>query len=268
MPYKTLLVHADADDRLAARITLAASLARAQDARALFVYALQAPTVMALYGEHVPASVIEMQIESERQTAAGVHAKVEEQCRREGLRMEWRQVEGSASQVLPPAGAVADLIVMGQDPADSDGSVVAEVALTAGRPILCVPHSGTFTSVGRRVLLAWNGSRRSARAAHDAIPLMRGAERVVLFAAEEDDGVATATDAAAHLAAHGVKVELRRAHLGDLDAGTALLNAVTDDGVDLLVMGAYGHSRFREFVFGGATRTVLGSMTVPTLLSH
>lgn len=268
MPYKTLLVHADADDGLAARVALAASIARAQDARALFVYALRAPTVMALYGEHVPASVIELQIQAERDTAAAIRAKVEEQCRREGLRMEWRQVEGSAPQVLASAGAVADLIVMAQDAADSDGSDVAETALTAGRPILCVPHSGSFPTVGRRVLLAWNGSRESARAAHDAIPLLRGAERVVLFAADEDGGVATAADAAAHLAAHGVKVELRRAALGDVDAGTALLNAVTDDGVDLLVMGAYGHSRFREFVFGGATRTVLRSMTVPTLLSH
>jgi nucleotide-binding universal stress UspA family protein len=119
------------------------------------------------------------------------------------------------------------------------------------------------------VLVAWRGARESARALHDALPLLVRAEHVMLFtAADGMEGDDSAADVLRHLLDHRVKAELRQATLGDLDAGTVILNAVSDSGADLLVMGAYGHSRLRELVFGGATRTVLRAMTAPTLISH
>jgi nucleotide-binding universal stress UspA family protein len=142
----------------------------------------------------------------------------------------------------------------------------AQVVLSSGRPVLCVPHAGSFATLGQRVLVAWRGTRESARALHDALPLLVRARHVTLFTA--GDGSAGGEEALRHLADHGVEAELRQTALDGIDAGTAILNAVADVSADLLVMGAYGHSRMREFVFGGATSTVLRSMTVPTLISH
>jgi nucleotide-binding universal stress UspA family protein len=269
MAYKTLLVHADTDQRLNVRVTLAAAIAREHGARLLVVYPIQPLLTSMFYAEHVPVQAIQAHIEIEWRNAAEVQAQIADRMAREGVPWEWRTVEGQLESVLASSGAVADLVVMGQDEREYESPMVATVALTAGRPVLCVPHGGTFASCGRRVLLAWNGSRESARAAHDALPFLQRAENVVLFAADPEAAAgASATDAAAHLAAHGAKVELRRATVGDDGAGRAILDAAAQTGADLVVMGAYGHTRLREWVFGGATRTLLQAMTVPVLLSH
>ncbi|HJQ60091.1 MAG TPA: universal stress protein [Vineibacter sp.] len=269
MSLRTLLVHGAVDNRMLARSTLAATLAREHDASLAFVFPLQGASAALMYAEHVPAAAIQRQIETERQHATEIRARIADRMAHEGVRMEWRSLEGRPVSLLAGAGSVADIIVMSQDPHDADVPMVAAVVLTAGRPVLCVPHTGSFATCGRRILLAWNGSRESARATHDALPLLRRAGAVRIFAGDTvSDGGASPEDAAAHLAAHGAKVDLRRGTLGDVDAGRAILDAATEWGADLIVMGAYGHSRLREWVFGGATRTVLRSMTVPTLLSY
>jgi nucleotide-binding universal stress UspA family protein len=269
MALRTLLVHGASDERMLARTMLAATLARAHDANLTIVFPLQGASATLMYAEHVPVTAIQRQLEAEREQASDIRAKVVERIAHEGLRMEWRSMEGRASSLLASAATVADVVVMSQDAADADPPLVATVALAAGRPVLCVPHSGSFLDCGRRILVAWNGSRESARAAHDALPFLQRAEAVRLFsAASPAEGGASLEDAAAHLASHGAKVELRRAVLDGMDPGIAILNAAVDWGADLIVMGAYGHSRLREWVFGGATRTILQSMTVPTLLSY
>ena len=184
MPFKTLLVHADTDQRLNVRVTLAAAIAREHGARLMVVYPIQPLLTSMFYAEHVPVQAIQAHIEIERRNAAEVQAGIADRMAREGVPWEWRTVEGQLESVLASSGAVADLVVMGQDEREYESPMVATVALTAGRPVLCVPHGGTFASCGRRVLLAWNGSRESARAAHDALPFLQRAENVVLFAAE------------------------------------------------------------------------------------
>jgi nucleotide-binding universal stress UspA family protein len=271
MALRTLLVHADTDDRFDHRLSLSVTIAREYEARLLVLYVLKAPASLGLYSEPMGApalDLIQQEIGAERQRAGQLHQSVGARLPAEGVNWEWRSAQGVTSEVLSATGATADLIVMGQ-PQDSAAGPVAQVALSAGRPVLCVPHSGSFATLGRRVLVAWRGTRESARALHDAQPLLRRAEYVALFtAADGTEGDSHAPDALQHLLDHGVKAERRRTVLGDLDAGTAILNAVSDGAADLLVMGAYGHSRLRELVFGGATRTVLRSMTVPTLISH
>ena len=119
---------------------------------------------------------------------------------------------------------------------------------------------------GSRVLVAWNGKREAARAAHDALPFLRAAERVVLCAVGEVAG-AGLDDAAGMLRRHGVPVRAERVAGGDLHAGEILLARAAADRADLLVLGAYGHSRLRELVLGGATRHVLHHATLPVLFS-
>jgi nucleotide-binding universal stress UspA family protein len=269
MTLKTLLLHADDDDRLDARLSLSMTLARKHDAKIFAIFPLLPPPSTVIYAEYVPAQIIKMQIEGERERAEATRARIANRLDRERVAWEWRAIAGDGASVLASTGSVADLIVMSQDASDAVAPAVAAVTLAAGRPVLCLPHSGRVESCGRRILIAWNGSRESARAAHDALPFLREAERVVLFTmAEGQDDRASVMDAAAHLSAHGAKIDVVRTKPGGIDIGNAILNAAADSGADLIVMGAYGHTRIGEWIFGGATRTILQSMTVPTLLSH
>ncbi|MCW5745377.1 MAG: universal stress protein [Alphaproteobacteria bacterium] len=268
MPLRTLIVHGDSSDSLSTRVALAIAVAREHDAKLTVVYPLEGAAATLMYAEHVPLAAIQQQIEAERQRATEIRASVAERVAREGVRLDWRTMEGRPASLLTSAGAVADAIVMSQDEEDAELPLVATVVLTAGRPVLCVPRRGSFSTCGRRVIVAWNGSREATRAMHDSLPFLQRAEQVQLFAADAaTEGAASLEDAAAHLAAHGAKVELRRGQVDDKDAGAAILDAAATFGADLIVMGAYGHSRLREWVFGGATRTVLHAMTIPTLLS-
>ncbi|WP_254453648.1 universal stress protein [Siccirubricoccus sp. G192] len=195
---------------------------------------------------------------------------------------EWRLVEGMTAEQVTLHARCADLLVVGQEDPDGGppfaGPVLERALFSSGRPVLVVPHAGRFETVGRRVLLGWNASREAARAANDALPLMADAEVVTVLAVNfrrDQDGYGDAaesaepgSDIALHFARHGLKAEVQHAVAPGLDAGDMLLNQAADLSADLLVVGAYGHSRFREMVLGGVTRTLLRQMTVPVLMSH
>jgi nucleotide-binding universal stress UspA family protein len=125
--------------------------------------------------------------------------------------------------------------------------------------------------VGERVLVAWNGTRESTRAVHDALPMLVRAHSVAVMEVnpkpDETPRIAGA-DMATHLARHGVRAEVSSIVADEIDVGDAILSRGADLGADLVVMGAYGHSRLREFAFGGVTRHVFKHMTVPVLMSH
>jgi nucleotide-binding universal stress UspA family protein len=139
--------------------------------------------------------------------------------------------------------------------------------------VLVVPHTGSFTSVGRRVLVGWNASREATRAVHDALPLLAGAESVTVSAVNPRRGLGAhgeepGSDIARHLARHGVRVTVEHTAAPEIGAADILLNRASELSADLLVVGAYGQSRLREFLLGGVTRSLLREMTVPVLLSH
>ena len=173
-------------------------------------------------------------------------------------------------------GRTADLIVSSQ--ADREWSfselieAPAELVLHAGRPVLFVPNVGNHADFGKRALIAWNGRRESARAANDAIPLLKGADKVsVLWINPEKDRTSQDVpggDLCATLARHGIKCEADAIDRPEQSAGETLLARVRHTHADLLVMGCYGHSRLREFVLGGVTKRVLKEMNVPVLMSH
>jgi nucleotide-binding universal stress UspA family protein len=123
------------------------------------------------------------------------------------------------------------------------------------------------------VVIAWNSAREAARAVHDAMPLLIAAEAVTVLTIDpregpQGHGELPGADISLHLARHGVKAQVERTVSADLPVGEVLLSRLADLGADLLVMGAYGHSRMRELLLGGATRSLLQSMTVPVLMSH
>jgi nucleotide-binding universal stress UspA family protein len=150
---------------------------------------------------------------------------------------------------------------------------VERVIMGSGRPVLLVPYALDFAGCGRRALIAWNGTRESARAAFDAVPLLKSAESVTISwvdpqKALDTPGSLPGAELANALARHGIKATAEGFPTAGLTAGEALKTRLADLGADLLVMGAYGHTRVREFVFGGATRFILETMPVPVLMSH
>jgi nucleotide-binding universal stress UspA family protein len=133
-----------------------------------------------------------------------------------------------------------------------------------------VPYAGRFPDAGQRVLVAWNASREAARAVTDALPLLSRAERVevVAFDSTGDHGEVPGADIALFLSRHGVKASAARQSAPGVDVGSQILSRAADVDADLIVMGAYGHSRLRELALGGATRSMLDAMTVPVLMAH
>jgi nucleotide-binding universal stress UspA family protein len=147
------------------------------------------------------------------------------------------------------------------------------VALAAGRPVLAIPYAGRFEAVGRRVLIGWDASREATRAVADAMPLLAAAETVSVLSIDPREGPSAhgpvpGADISPHLARHGVNATVERTVSAGVPAGDLLLSRAADLGADLLVVGAYGHSRARELLLGGVTRTLLQSMTLPVLMSH
>lgn len=193
---------------------------------------------------------------------------------------EWRVEDAensSVSEVLLAHARSADLIVDSQPIGHADELDANDLAdllvIESGRPVIIVPVNGPLLPIGRRIVVGWNGRREAARAAFDALPLLRGAEavKVVWVNAGDDPGVAgdvPTADLCTALARHGVHVEGSDTTPEAFNAGEALLKEVGAFRADLLVMGCYGHSRLREFVFGGATQHVLKNMCIPVLMSH
>jgi nucleotide-binding universal stress UspA family protein len=198
-----------------------------------------------------------------------------------GVLGEWHHVDGDPTYTILDYGRVVDLVVLGQPTQDAPPitrEITDKAALALGRPVLFVPFAGFSGSLGKRVLVAWDGGRESARAVNDALPLLVQAEHVVVMSVEPPvrdtarknagDEISKGADIALHLARHGVKAETVRDTASPQFVGEKLLEQVERQRADLVVMGAYGHSRVKEIVLGGATRHMLKHATVPVLMSH
>src|SRR5882757_5435775 len=285
MSFKDILIHLDEGPRSSTRLKIAVDLARRQKAHLTGIFVVDIPGSDLFFGAGMPFSagggmdqmVSSLRTEAtSRAEAAGQEFR--EALRRDGLEGEWRTVEGDTISLLALHARYADLTVLGQPNEDeaykgpSADAVLVNVLLSSGRPILAVPYAGKFERVGERVLVAWNASREATRAVNDALPLLRDATAVTVLAVNPRHGIdghgdVPAADIALHLARHGVKAEAAHTVAHDISEGDALLSYAADLGADLIVSGGYGHSRAREMVFGGVTRTLLQEMTVPMLLS-
>jgi nucleotide-binding universal stress UspA family protein len=283
MDFRDILVHVDNSPRCEARLALAISLAHNFAAHLTGLHVIDIPPVDFFYGAAMPFAGAGPELAMDRMRAEAVaasdvlQARFRDMLQREGLQGGWRRAEGSVGGTLALHARYADLAILGQldpyqpQPGIRDSGIVACV-MTSGRPVLAVPFAGTFT-MPERPLVAWNASREAARAVNDALPLLERAKMVTVLAVNPRYGIGghgdvPATDIALHLARHGVRAEAAHTIAEDIGDAEALLSYASDISADLIVAGAYGHSRAREMVFGGVTRTLLAEMTVPVLLSH
>lgn len=276
MSYKTILVHVDNGKRCAARMDIAIGMARRNDAHLVGLNAVTALRMPAYAAAEAGAVLIEAQQRAFAEQSRRAKETFEKAVGAAGLsKTEWRSSEADAVDAVTLHSRYADLVVLSQPHATDNGSVeddfAERVVLACGRPVLMIPYADSFKSTGERVLVAWNASREATRALTDAIPMLREAREVKVIAINPegaDHGAMPASDISLYLARHGVRAEAVVDYGDDIDVGNELLSRAADYNSDLIVMGAYGHSRVRELIMGGATRTIITSMTVPVLLSH
>lgn len=279
MAYKTILVNCDTAPTNDKRVETAAELARVTGAHLAGLF-LRSNVVLPAYLEAgISPDLILLQEKRGKELSAKGKTAFDAICNRIGVAGEWRDAQGDVYELGAMHARYADLVVMGQfDSKLADPDVIPDlpetVALRAGRPVLILPYIGYKNPLmGGHVMVAWNASREATRAVSDAMPFLEAAKAVTVLAVNpragarghgEDPG----TDIALFLARHGVKVTASFTVSDDADPGDVILSRIADLGIDLLVMGAYGHSRLRELVIGGVTRKILGSMTAPVLMSH
>lgn len=286
MSYKTVLVHLDESSGNLQRVAVAAGIAHACGGHLLGV-ALTGVSRL-LYQDGVGEGQdpnLELHLDFLRQRAARALAGFDETAAANGLAsFEQRVLDDEAGGGISLQARYADLVVIGQyDPDQSARSVMsdfpAHVLLHSGRPVLLLPHApgtarGAPVHAAQNVLVSWNASKEASRAVSAALPLLRRAARVhvTVFDPQQnahDHGAAPGADIVEYLARHGVASHLTvQQGAKRRDAGEALLAQAGDVAADLLVMGAYGHSRLRETILGGATHTVLQKMTLPVLMAH
>jgi len=279
MPYKTILVHLDEVSRARERIRIASDLAMAGDAHLIGASMIGVSTLtfsQSHIDEKDPA--VSAHLEFLRERARRYATDFELIAQQKGVpTYEGRVVDGEAGYGICLQARYCDLIVVGQTNPDDRSPIVAPdfpefVVMNAGRPVLIVPDDRQFATVGKRVLICWNASREATRAITDAIPILRAADivQVVVFnpdSKSESHGEGAGDDIALFLARHGINVEVLPPQ-SDRDVGKGLLALAETLSSDLLVMGGYGHTRFREFLLGGVTRVILDEAKVPVLMSH
>jgi nucleotide-binding universal stress UspA family protein len=279
MSYKTILVSINEVYQLRSLLGAAAVIAEKSDSYVIGLYVIPAPELR--FSNAVEAVMVEM--DGDRTYFQGQEAAAREAFEKAilsaGIEGEFRVVNALehtiASTVIEHARQ-SDLVIIGHSNSCSSRAIGSgfseEIIISSGRPTLLMPLDQQATVRTDRAIVGWNGSREAARAAFDSIPLLKLADEVLIILVAPEGGdpgkpASTGIDLTKAFARHGIKVRPFDFH-SSLEPGQALLEQVESRGAGLLVMGAYGHARFREFILGGATRSVLKAMTVPVLFSH
>ena len=258
------------------RIAHAAGIARIFDAHLTGLHVHEMPEVLAITDPSGSAFLRELIAQSTKR-AEVVGERLEAQLGGLGLNHELRRLDvypGQIGSELSSEARLSDLFVGTRPYGGPAGQQWIEEAVLfqSGRACLFVPPSHQPVSEYRTVLVAWKNTREAARAISEAMPFLRKAKTVIVGLVEEQGsperrGEAPDADIGRYLSRHGITAEI---HVIDgwTDAGAALLNEAVRTAADLIVMGAYGHSRFREWVLGGASRHILEHAEVPVLVAH
>lgn len=279
MTCKTILVHLADVRRMEGLLDAAVPLARANGAHLLALVVIPSYVVMPAADAAGASVTIGEHRTAYKQDMVKMKARFDELGKTEPLSLEWREVDAGFA---PIAGVImdharsADLVILSKKDPDWAYSGLLEapdrITIECGRPVIMVPNKGMPSFPPKRVLIAWNGTRESARAAFDAASLLpTGTEITALWVNPDKDwgaGDLPGADLATALARHGFKCDTAVVRAPDGDAGTAIIEEAKARNADLIVMGAYGHTRLREFLLGGASRDILGGMDRPVLMSH
>lgn len=276
--YRRISVHLDHGFDCKRRIEAALALAKRHKAELVGIYANAAPPQY-YYGESVLMSrSLGIIKELQAQSRDAVETAFLEAAAEADVPAFMRAGTSSPSETVALLGRTTDLIVVSQEnreevEAAHEIEFVEQTLLTAGRPVLAIPSSGEFPVIGDRVLCCWDGSREAARALADAAPILRLASHMTVLSMNEGAASpkheAPFEDLATYCVAQGMPApEHVRRDIKGVGVGSTILNAAADHSADLIVMGAYGHSKLRQWALGGATASILKSMTVPVMFSH
>jgi nucleotide-binding universal stress UspA family protein len=223
---------------------------------------------------YVPVNMPESYIDEARADAQKVKARCTESERTSGRSIEWRYAEGNLRAIFTQHARYTDLCVLAQGAGDNvpvgpSLNLPSDLVLSTGRPILVVPWNWNGSHIGKLVVVAWDASREATRALHDSMSILERADAVkVITVGPEKTRHISGAETAQHLAHHGVKVEAEHIIERDRSTAEAICDAVKDFGADLLVSGAWGHSRMLQTIMGGVTRDLLHNPPAPLFLSH
>ncbi len=275
MQYKDILVYVDDGNTNAERIDAVLLLAKAHDARVTGV------TLSALKPAHLKVKDDKAVQRLSEQAAQQRVDEFHEQARNQGITSASRIVHGdvtTASRKIAQYSRNFDLVVLRQANPNNPNhslveSVTEQVILLSGRPVFFIPYIGTHRMPCEKAMIAWDGTPTAARSVHDALPMLRNIDKVVILVVQEGKqktarGEPLADDLASHLQRHQVNAEVKRLNAGTFDVPTVILNEIADNDIDLLVMGGYGTPSLKQKIFGGVTRTLLSTMITPVFMSH
>lgn len=271
---KSFLAHADPTQACRNRLALSMQLAQSFDAH-LTALNITPTYAVPVYAEApMGPDIIDAVRQAGRDNTRKSKEILESVKADYNVETTWRAVDGDIVSALCSHAHCADMVILGQynpdDPSDPNPGVVEHVLMEAGRPCLVVPYIKDSYDLMSNVLVAWNGSRESARAVKDALPIMRKAKQVEVLlinpgkGSNETDGENVCT----YLSRHGINARLNRLHNKEIPTGDTLLSHAADISAELIVIGAYGHARLREKILGGVTQHLLEHMTVPVFMSH
>ena len=279
---KDILVHLDGSELCAHRIRTAISLATKHDAHVMGVALKIKSTIADYISEALPSGFQEAQRKAVAASARKAIETFEAEAKAANISFETNVIEKSAAKA-PEALAFyarhADLTVLGQSNVEHSSAASFNTSLMdaclfeSGRPIYLVPYVGKKIQPVKTAVIAWDGGAKAARTVNDAIPLLQDRKEVICLIINADDrkgahGKTPGEDIKAHLGRHGINLKIECISAIDIGVDKAILNFLADTGADLLVMGAYGHSRLREKAFGGVTNNILMEMTAPVLMSN
>jgi nucleotide-binding universal stress UspA family protein len=274
---KDIVVNLAVGERTNQASEYAISLAAAFDAHLTGIAFLYDPIVPISGAGYIPGEVIKSQERDSKAAAKAAIDRFAAASDRTGISADSLTVSASLAGVGEMFSRIArrfDLSVVGQAEPEKSAieEIIAEAALfESGRPVVVVPYIQKDPFKLDQVMVCWDGSRAAARAIGDAVPLLKKSKRVEIVIVANERGKAdeiAGADLGEHLARHDLNVEVKRTVLGDVDVADVLLSHAADSGADFMVMGGYGHSRLREFVLGGVTRSIFRTMTVPVLMAH
>jgi len=280
MSLKTIIISLNDTENLDCLLPTCTALATRHEAHLIGAYIIPSAEMYAAFDGAAMAEIADAQRKNFFSMAKKVKEKFDRAISPNNLSAEWLLLDAQGSSMIDEfiqQSRFADLVVITQVELGAYNGVEAgfsdSIVMDAGRPVLIVPRGKSFDSIGDKVVIGWNASKEATRACYDALPLLSNNCEVDLVWVDPqlqrlEAGNLPGTKLGTTLARHGIKVTCDPTPTVDSDAGAALLNRVGDIGADLLVMGAYGHSRLSEFVFGGATDHVFKKMTVPVLMSH
>lgn len=273
-----IAIYLNDDKSCERRIKIGLNLAKANNAEAIGVY----PSNLTVSGQ--PESIMPQELRQQIRGRREAHRdetriKFLELAQEMGVRSQWRAPQGDAEESLAIHARFCDLVVMSKTENFEGTSAFRlhlpeSVVMAAGRPVLMLPNHGNFETIGKRVLYCWDQKRESARALTDAAPFLKQCESLTVLEIDRDEKLNQTRDLRENdITDYCASIGYPKAqHLvresAGFGVGNIILNTATDIAADLIVMGAYGHSRMRQWIMGGATSTLLSSMTVPVLLAN